>query len=195
MNSGDLNEKIKILTLSKVDDIYQWIDTASIWAKAEMYFNMKPEIKKRQQIKPVKFIIRKHEISLENAILWNNEYCFITNIIDIDRLYQEVTAVVLEPKVCTVAKTTVILGALNRPVVSESSNLTFPGCMISLSSKRSEAKPMSFYDQRYLLIIPKSIDLMTGEIVTIEGVDFEVWVPHSFSDPQNQYEVRVRRDI
>ncbi|QOX63689.1 hypothetical protein FRZ06_10165 [Anoxybacterium hadale] len=194
MNSGALNQKIKVLALSRTDNAYQWICIDSIWAKAEPCFDRK-SFQSRRMVKPVKFITRKNGITMSHAILWEDEHCFIINITEIDRMYQEITAVVIEPKLCKVIKTEVHLDAFNRPVLSGVKEISFPGSIVDLPSKRETAKPMSRLELRYLLTVPKEIELQAGELISIGNTDYEVWIPRlSFSD-KNQYEIRVRRDV
>ena len=194
INLGELNEKIEILIFSLADSTYQWSTSASIWAKVEQLNDNKLFLNRRSGAKSIKFTIRKCSISLNNAILWNEKHCILTDIVEIDRMYYEITAIMVEPKTCTVTRTNVSLGSLNRPVTSETFELTFPGHLIETYSRKSQEKPMSFIEMRYILKVPEVIELKAGEIVEIENNSYEVWVPRSLSDFKNEYEIRVRRD-
>ena len=194
INPGELNEKIEILTLSLTDSTYQWNATASIWAKVEQLNDHKPFLNRRAAVKSIKFTVRKCSISLNNAILWKEKHCILTDITEIDRMYFEITAIMVEPKTCTVTRNSVGLGPLNRPVASETSELTFPGYLFETYSRKSQEKPMSFIEMRYGLKVPEMIELKAGEIIDIEGTSYEVWIPRSLSDSINEYEIRVRRD-
>lgn len=194
INPGEFDEKIKILALSRKDNTFQWNETSSMWAKAEPFNYDRPFSYRRSKVKSVKFTMRKCALTLNNAILWKGKHCFLTDITEIDRMYFEVIAVMLEPKTCIASKLKMSLNSLNRPVASAESKLTFPGLLVDTHSKKSQGKPMSVVELQYLLTVPKEIELRVGECVEIEGIYYEVWTPRRISDYRNEYEIRVRRD-
>jgi hypothetical protein len=194
INPGEFDEKIKILALSRTDNIYQWNDSVSVWAKAAQLNDNRPFPHHRPKAKSVKFTMRKCVLTLNNAVLWKGRHCFLTEIAEIDRMYFEVTAVMLEPKICIASKLNVGLNSLNRPVAGIESKLTFPGLLIETYAKKSQEKPMSMVELRYRLTVPKEIELKAGENVEIEGIHYEVWTPRCISDYSNEYEIRMRRD-
>jgi hypothetical protein len=194
INPGELNDKIEILTLSLAGSTYQWSTSDSIWAKAEQLSDNKLLMNRRTAAKSVKFTVRKCSISLNNAILWMEKHCIITDITEIDRMYYEITTIVVETKTCVVKRGSVSLSSLNRPVTNETSELTFPGYLIETYSRKSQEKPMAFIEMRFILKVPDVIKLKAGEIIDIESTSYEVWVPRSLSDYANVYEIRIRRD-
>jgi hypothetical protein len=59
INPGEFDEKIKILALSRTDNIYQWNDSVSVWAKAAQLNDNRPFPHHRPKAKSVKFTMRK----------------------------------------------------------------------------------------------------------------------------------------
>ena len=194
MNPGEFNEKIKIRALKQTGNTYQWEPVEEVWGKAETLKDPRTLFGRRAFPKALKFIVRKCPISLANTVEWNGQDCFLTDITEIDRMYYAITAVLFESKLCTVFRTITSLDPLNRPVASSVSKLIFPGCLIEINSKKSQGKPMALVEVRYRLAVPGVVELLPGQLVEIEGVEYEVWTPRSCSVYKKEYEIRIRKD-
>lgn len=194
INPGEFNEKIKILALNLIDSTYQWTTSTEIWAKAERFNSNRISAILGPGKKSVKFIMRKCSISLNSAILWDEEYCLLTDVVEVDRMYYEVTAIITELKTCVAAITSTRLNSLNRPVTSSISTLTFPACMLEKYTKNSQSKPMIRIEMHYILVVPAAIELEVGGTIEIEDTTYEVWATRFLSVYKNEYEIRIRGD-
>lgn len=195
MNPGELNQRIEILTLSNTEHMYSWNMSDRIWAKAEILDKINIFSRVGIGAKSVKFTIRKQELTLHNAFRWKGSHCFLTDIVEIDRMYYEVTAAMIEPKICIVKRTgEPVLDELNRPVYGEPTVLTFPGCLTEKYLGHTQGIPMATIETRYVLVAPKVIELAVGELVTIDNVAYAVEVPHTLDDYKNEYEIAARSD-
>lgn len=195
MNPGNLKDRIKILKLNHSDNVYTWDEEIEIWAKAEQQKGTNIFSKVGLGAKSVKFTIRKRDITLHNAIKWQGKHCFLTDIMDTGRGYIEVTAALVEPRICTVERTgEPTLNELNRPVYGDPVMLTFPGCLTEKYIHHIQNKPISTVETWYVLVTPKVIELKEGELVTIDNTAYEVKVSHTLDEYKNEYEISARRE-
>jgi head-tail adaptor len=195
MNPGELKDRIKVLTLSSAGNTYAWEAEASIWAKVERQSGTNIFSSAGLGAKSIKFTIRKRNITLHNAFRWKDKHCFLTDIVEINRMYYEVTAALVEPKTCTVERTGApTLDGLNRPIYGEPTILTFPACLTEKYIRHTQDNPMSTIEAQYVLVTPKVITLEEGELVTVENTPYEILVMHTLDEYKNEYEVSARRD-
>lgn len=196
-NPGTLKDNIKQLSIKLQDNGYLWGVDSSVWTKAEYTGKRNIFSNQGHAEKQVKFLIRKRDLTLHNAFKWQNKHCFITDIIEIDRRFYEVNATLIEPKECTITRNTdtPLLDELNRPIEgTEHQTITFPSCMVEKYVKQTTETPMSTVESIYILITPKVIELINGELVTIQGTDYEVLASHTLDEYKNEYEIRVRKE-
>lgn len=195
MNVGELNKKIEALSLIKVNNTYTWSKDSDVWAKVEILKGINIFSTVGLATKSVKFTIRKRNLTLHNALKWDNKHCFITDIVEIYRMYYEVTAALIEPKTCTVERTgEPTLDNLNRPTYSEPTIITFPACLTEKYIRQTQDNPMSEVEKRYVLVTPKVIELIDGELVSIDGTSYEVLLSHTLDEYKNEYEISARRN-
>lgn len=196
MNVGEFKDKISILALTQNENIYSWEPAASIWAKAEDLKGTNLFSKVGLGAKSVKFTIRKRSnFDLHKAIQWKDKHCFLTDIIEINRMYFEVTAALVEPKSCIIEQSgQPSLDELNRPIYDSPELLTFPGCLIEKYIGHVQEAPMASTETRYVLVTPKIISLEPGEIVVISNINYEVLIPHTLDDYKNEYEILAKGD-
>jgi head-tail adaptor len=102
MNAGELDNKISILTLasevSGTETVYTWSVMSQVWAKAETPESYSAFSRIGEGERTAKFTIRKTTLALTNAILWGDKHCFITHIAEVDRMFYEITAALIERK-------------------------------------------------------------------------------------------------
>lgn len=195
-NPGQLKDKIKILSISQNENDFTWDISTTIWAKVEQTNKRNIFSNQGYGAKLVNLVIRKRDLTLHNAIRWNQKHLFITDIIEKDRMYYEVSAALIEPITCIILRNNEpTLDELNRPVYDETLNaITLPAYMIEKYVKHTEEYPMSTVESIYILITPKVIELINGELVAIKGTDYEVLVSHTIDEYKNEYEIRARKE-
>lgn len=196
-NPGILKDNIKQLSIKKQDDNYIWEVDANLWSKAEYTGKRNIFSNLGYGEKQVKFLVRKRDLTLHNAFLWQNKHCFITDIVEIERGLYEVNTALIEPKQCSIKRSTdtPILDKLNRPIKgNENQIITFPACLSEKYVRQTEEHPISKVENICILTTPKMVELLNGELVSIQGVDYEILVSHTFDDYKNEYEIRVRNE-
>lgn len=196
MNPAELNKKISILAISQIENSYSWEQIAKVWAKEERLTSNNLFSRVGIGAKSIKFIIRKKEnLSLHNAFRCNGMHCFLTDIVSIDRMYDEVTAAIIEPRLCSVRRTgKPVLNELNRPVHSNDVTITFPACLTEKYVGYTQEKPIGVKETKYVLITPKQIILKVGEIVTIGESDYTMIIPHVLDEYKNEFEIIAKED-
>lgn len=196
MNPGELKERISLLSIKQLENTYTWEILSKIWSKVEQLSGNNLFSKVGMGANSIKFTIRiRSDLALHHAFLWQGKHCFLTNINEIDPGYYEVTAALVEPKVCSIKKTgEPKRNGLNRPIYDEPVMVTFPGCLIEKYLGQTQNKPMAYTETRYVLVTPKIIDLDEGEIVIIEETPYTVLIPHILDDFKNEYEIMVKED-
>lgn len=195
MNPGELKERIEILKLYSIDNNFEWMTETRVWAKVEQVKTKNIFSTNGIGAKSIKFIIRKRDITLHNAIRWRGKHCLLTEIVDTGHGFYEIVAALIEPKICTVERTDKPnLSELNKPVYGEPTVITFPGCLTEKYIRNIQDEPMSVIETKYVLVTPKAIELHEGELVTIDGVTYEVLISHTLDEYKNEYEILARRD-
>lgn len=196
MNIAELNKRISILSLSQTDMIFTWEITTDIWAKVEQLNGSNLFSRVGMGAKSMKFTIRKRNgLALHNAFLWKGKHCFLTDIKEIDHAYYEVSAALIEPRICNIERTLKPKrNELNRPVYEGSTTISFPGCLTEKYMGHTQNEPMVTKEMRYVLVTPKNIDLECGELVTIGDIAYNVLISHTLDEYKNEYEIMVKED-
>lgn len=195
MQAGELREPTAVLELQNADTVYSWGQVRKTWAKAE------PQAQKAlfSQIgvgaKSVKFTVRKQDITLNSAFSWHGKHCFLTDINEIDRLYYEIQAALVEPKICAVTRLVTTKDSLNRPERTPQVILTFPGCVTEKYMGFTRLNPQNQEDAQYVLVAPKAIYLQPADLVKIGDITYNVQITHETDEFKNEYEIAVKRDI
>lgn len=197
MNPGELNEKVYVLKFKNEENTYSWEQASCLRVKTERLTSNNLFSRVGLGAKSVRFTIRKKsDLTLHDAFRWNGKHCFLTDIVNIDRMYYEVTAALIEPVLCTVERTKEpTLGELNRPIYDGSSHfIKFQVCMTEKYVKQIQEQPMTTIESCYVLVTPKVIELINGELVNINDVAYEVIVSHTLDEYKNEYEIKERRN-
>lgn len=195
MNPGELKERIEILKLDNVDNNFEWNSEITVWAKVEQLKTKNIFSNVGLGVKSIKFFIRKCDLTLHNAIKWRGKHCFLTDIVENDKRYLEITAALIEPKTCTVKRVgKPTLNELNRPVYDDPTIITFPGCLTEKYIRNIQDDPMPVIETQYVLVTPKVIELQEREIVMIDDVSYIVLISHTLDEYKNEYEIMARSE-
>lgn len=190
MNVGEFKDKISVLELIESANMYSWEVIANPWAKAERLKTNNIFSKIGISAKSVKFTMRKRGLTCHNALRWQGKHCFITDIVEVDRMYYEVTAALVETRICTVERTGKLeKDSLNRPIYGDAEQIMFPGCLIEKYLGHTQDKPMTLIEIGYVLVTPKVIELTSGKIVSIDNMQYTVTLPHTLDEYKNEYEI------
>ena len=138
--------------------------------------------------------MRKRPLTLHDAIRWQGRHCFLTDIKEIDRMYLEVTAALIDPVPCIAFHTDQTLDALNRPAFQDTRIAAFPGFLtekyLGFEQKESHAETQT----TYVLVTPKAVVLQSGDLVQIGNDFYNVKIIHILDEYKNEYEITIGRD-
>ncbi len=197
INPGEFNKKISILKINKILNNYTWDEIKDTWAKVEPISGMNLFSKIGIGVKSIKFTVRKRDgLTLHNAFRWHEKHYFLTDITDIENKYYEVTAALIEPKICIINRVgEPTKNDLNRPVYGDAVSISFPGCIIEKYIGYTQNNPMATSEIRYVVVTPKVIVLDIGELITIDELTYNVLICHTLDEFKNEYEVISEGDV
>lgn len=193
---GKLRDLAQFLNLIQNEMGYQWVVSSNIYAQIVQKTAKNIFSTVGLGVSTVEFTIRKRDISLANALMFNGQHCFITNIAEHadSRNFYKVTTAAITPKICSVQRRTAELDPIyNRPILSENTKITFPACVTEKYIKTAVEIPQTNTEQCLVLVTPKAITLKVGEQIMLEGKVWRVVVPHELDNWKNEYEI-IRND-
>ena len=192
--AGDLDQRIIILSLGQTATGWEWKETNRVWAKAERLERTNLFSSVGIGVTSVKFTMRTRELTLFNAIRWNGGFCFITAVNPLNRFVMEVSGARIEPKICTVKKDIIELSDLKRRAITGETTVTFPACMVEKYMGRVRESPMNTTEITNVLVTPKVIEILPGDVVMVEGKAYTAVVCHTTDEYKNEYEVTRKED-
>ena len=184
-----------MLALEKTGDTYAWVSVRDTWAKAEKQNKANLFSKVGIGVQSVLFTLRKQDLTLHNAFCWDGKHCFLTDIKEIDRMYYEVMAALIEPIECRYTHVTTTTDDLNNPVLGGETAVVFPGCVVEKYLGARQEQPQAVSEVTLVLVTPKIIELEAGSVVEVSGQEYEVMVGHVLDEYKNEYEITVKRDV
>lgn len=195
MDAGIFKEQMQVLKLEKAGNSWDWSVSGTIWGKAEI--QEKPALFSKTGVgaNGIKFMIRKRDLTLKNALKWRGRHCFLTYLQEINRMYLSVSAALIEPQKCMVAHQSYGKDEFNRPTVSEQQTIFFPGILTEKYLRFSQEEPQGNTENTMVLITPKVITLASGEFVTVGETDYSVQICHDLDEYKNEYEIYRKRDV
>jgi hypothetical protein len=199
MNPGDFRWQVDVLDFAKVGPhSYGWVVKRRIWAKMEQQAVGAMFSRYGVMARSVKFTVhRLPDLTLHNALASappEAGHFFLTDINREMPGFYVVSAASVEPVDCVVERTKTVKGDNNRPVTEKLPELRFPGHLVEKYIRQSQEEPMSYSETRFVLVAPKVIEIQVGELVYVEGVPYEMVIPHTLDPYKNEFEILRRAD-
>lgn len=194
MHAGTFDSPAVILCLNQKGDTYEWQETGHIWAKAEPQNKTNLFSKVGLGQKSIRFTMRKRPLTLHDAIRWQGRHCFLTDIKEIDRMYLEVTAALIDPVSCIAFHTDQTLDDLNRPAFKNIRIASFPGFLTEKYLGFEQKEVHAETQTSYVLVTPKAVVLQSGDLVQIGDDFYNVKIIHILDGYKNEYEITEKRD-
>lgn len=173
---------------------YFWIPSSRAWCKAEMKTQGNIFSKIGISAKTTIFTMYQRDITLENALRWKGQFCFITDIIP-DGIYLIVTAALVKPVLCTAKRIASTAGENNLVEETEEPTVNFPGVLTEKYLNFAKDEPHSANETTFVLVTPKQVKLKAGDIVETEERSYAVISGHTLDGYKNEYEIRCRKEI
>lgn len=196
MNISELNCRIEVLTLEKLDNTFYWKVSFPIWAKHESLDKTNLFSKVGIGVNSAKFTIRKRAMTLHHAFRWQGRHYYLTDIKEVNRMFYEVTAAQIEPVTCIATRKKPGKNELNRPTPGEPQTIAvFPACLVEKYLGYQQQKPQAVNEITYVLVTPKAIGLKSADLVKIGDDTFNVQIVHSLDEYKNEYEINLTKDV
>lgn len=192
---GQCKDPVSVLRLEQKGNNWEWQEAARTWAKAER--QAKTNLFSRVGLgqKSIRFTMRKRSLSLHDAIRWEGKHCFLTEIKEMDRMYLEITAALIEPVICSVTSTQQTLDKFNRPVLQEEILVSFPGFLTEKYLGFAQKEVSGETETTYVLVTPKAIALKPGDLVQVGEDFYAVKIVHNLDEYKNEYEIHRKEDV
>lgn len=193
--TGNMKEPVAILRLHQQGDTYEWQKSSQIWTKAEPQSKINLFSKVGIGQKSIRFTMRKQNLTLHDAIRWQRKHCFLTDIREIDRMYLEVTAALIDPAPCIAFHTNHALNDLNRPAFEDTRIAEFPGFLTEKYLGFEQKEIQAEIETTYVLVTPKAVTLQPGDLVQVGEDFYTVKIIHNLDGYKNEYEIHRKEHV
>lgn len=179
-DAGALLERIKVLRLERSGNAWSWRTLRESWASAEWAGRRNNFSVHGVGAPGAKFLIRRQDITLADAIEWRGQSIFLSNIQEHGRLHLDVEGAWVDFVGCEY-----LYG----------DGLTFPAVMTEKYLWHREGEPMDLNTLWHVLVTPKDVVLKPGRQVRVAGVDWPILVAHTLDKWHNEYEIERTVDL
>ena len=178
-NSNGMGTRVEVLELQQNGSAYAWAPVEVTWAKAT-------PTNKRNNFSVhgigaagVSIIIRRQPLTLDSAIRWQGQHCFITSILPSDYGHLMVEAAL------------VVMSRCRNPRTGE----TFPAVMTERYVGHQQLEPMAVNTHQRVLVTPKAVRLTPGPLVEVDGVEWPIITPYELDPHRNEYVLERTVDL
>lgn len=199
MNPGLLKEVIEILDYVFEDGKYKFKKINTVRANAEM------EFKKHNYSKfgvgsdeSTKFTLRHiKDLSVTNAIKFKDKHYLISSVEDLENKhrYDVIVAIKNKPRIFTLKRYVIEKDiTFNRPTKVLKTIYNFEGYITEKYTGYAEEKVNTISTKKYILIVPKIIDLEIGDILVMDNKSYNIQDLYKLNEELNEYEIVIERD-
>lgn len=178
-NSNGMGTRVEVLELRQENGAYTWDPVRVTWAKAVLTSRRNNYSVHGIGAAGVTFILRRQPITLNSAIRWQGQHCFITGILPLDYGHLTVEAALVAPSQC------------RNPETGE----TFPAVMTERYVRHQQLEPMAVNTHQRVLVTPKAVRLAPGPLVEVDGVLWPVVTPYELDPNKNEYVLERTVDL
>ena len=200
IDAGALRDALEVLELTK-SPAGTWTWTTVRKAQGRVTLATKHNLFSSVGIgaRGAEILLRRQALGLHNALLWGEQYLFLTAILPEGRLHLRVQAALVAPVECLATRTEDTVGEAGRPTTAETMRVTFPGVLTEKYARYEREETHAENATSYVLVAPKEIQLKAGDLVTVQegpaqGV-YNVQICHVLDPYKNEYEIAWRGDV
>lgn len=178
-SSNGIGTRVEVLELQQDGSTYTWAPARVTWAKIALTNKRNIFSVHGIGVAGVSFIIRRQPLTLNSAIRWQGQHCFITGILPADYGHLTVEAALVELSQCEDRYT----------------DTRFPAVMTEKYLGHQQLEPLAINTLRHVLVTPKYIQLTPGKLVEVDGVSWPIQVAHLLDPHKNEYELERTVDL
>lgn len=195
MDAGRLNERASLLRLMKTAAGYAWERAFSLPVQAQRSGRANLFSRVGLGEKSVTFTLRRRPLTLHDALLWQEQHCFLTDIRELDGNYLLVEAALVRVQECALLEQEEAVDEYNSPRRGEAKRrFFFPGVLTEKYLRYEAGVPMVQNDSLLVLVTPKAVELKAGGLVEAGGKRYAVRVCHVLDAYKNEYEIARKED-
>lgn len=182
IDAGKLDQRLEVLELKHKDDAWVWERVR--WTRAQVDLNTRSNLFSAVGIgaQGAELILRRQELTLDNALRWGSHHLFLTSILPEGRLHWKASAALVEISSC-------------QADVDEGGGDHFPGILTEKYMKFQQESPYATNTITYVLVTPKAIQLQRGGVVAVNGTDYAIQLAHVLDPYKNEYEICRTEDL
>ena len=174
MQTGDLREKVTLLTLQKDGDVWTYQDGKTVYAAAKVSERGTILSSMGMGARAAEMTFRAANApGLMQALRWRGKTYVVSTVLPDLRLWTQITAALVE------LRTAKVKGVV-----------TFPAIVLERYIRWASEKPMDTTAESYMLITPKEIELQAADLLAIDGLGtYHVTTLHRTDPAKNEYEI------
>lgn len=178
IDAGALGERIAILRLVRRGAAFRWEPVRQSWARVELSRKQNHFSSFGTGAAGAELVLRRQTLGLDQAIRWRGQHIFLTAIIPQGRNHLAVSGALVTVSAC-----------------ADAGGVRFPGVAVEKYLRHQEAIPMDANVLRHVLVTPKEIALLPGQLVEVDGVRWPVRTAHLLNPWKNEYEIERTVDL
>ena len=200
IDAGKLDERVLVLALQETsENVWRWVETRKTWASVEQSTRRNNWSVHGIGTTGVTLTVRRQDITLGHALQWRGQHCFITSLLPFGRNHLKVEAALVAVSECeAAAEMSAGRTELNRPTLTPSTALSFPGVVAEKYRRSQEGDLYTTVETALILNVPKAVpELAEGRTVTIGGPaagSYEVQAVHNLDPNRVEYEILRKGD-
>lgn len=181
-NIGSFRERPTVLRLEVSNLDTSWQPVRKTWAMAEREKSGNIFSSVGLSAESWTFTVRKQDITMADALLFNGQHHFITAITEPERGFFEIRTARVQVAQC-------------ESIAREGGGVKFPAALTEKYVKFEQQMPMATNTVCYVLVTPKSVVLKPGSRVAVNGVPYPILTAHTLDCWKNEYEIQRECDL
>jgi hypothetical protein len=182
-HTGLLKHRAKALRIGSFAGIVRWEPMRNIQISTERKSGNNIFSSVGMGAESWEFILRKQDLAVTDAIEWQGQHFFLTDVRELKPGFLQVSA----------ARVNLVQCQADRDRGPD--GLRFPAAMTEKYIRHEDPGPMSINVTCYVLVTPKCVSLRAGSLVDVAGEAYEVLCCHTLDDRKNEFEVCRTRDL
>lgn len=179
-DAGELRERPEVLELQETESGFVWQPKRRTWASAELSVRRNVWSVHGIGAAGVTFIMRRQPLTMDHALRWKDQHCFITSIAPWGRSHIKVEAALVVVTECE----------------NKYENVKFPGIITEEYHRHEQLEPQAINILHHVLVTPKRVELKPGRLVEVGDVrPWNILTAHRLDPHKNEYIIERVMDL